>query len=1732
MTIAFNIPTSEATTEGGVSWWKIKPASLLPSIYATVTIDGTTQPTTDAYNNPYGPVIEIDCTNSAPAGLFITGTDNCVIKGLALNRGANSAITLSGSSNNVITGCYIGTTVTGSAAAANNYGIILQHEGSDNSHDNIIGGTTEAERNVISGNTLFGIYIHDTGSDSNEVIGNYIGTTASGEAGLGNGNIGIILGSGPQYNIIGGAASGEGNVISGNNFSGVYISSSGTGSNEVLGNYIGINRSGSAAIPNGYGVRIESAAKYNSIGNGIAGGGNVISGNGGDGIVISDAGTDGNQILGNYIGTDSTGTVSLNNHYGILIDAGASNNIIGGSSTGEGNLISGNNQSDSQGIWISNSNSNKVYGNFIGTDVTGKVPLANSVGMQISSSAKYNQVGGAGGEANLISGNTYDGIQIRDAGTNSNEVYGNLIGLNVDGDTALANGTYGIHVYNGASYNLIGGDSTLEGNYISGNSMNGIYIDGYLTGVSPLYNLVRNNYIGLNKALSGKIANHADGIYLHDCGENYIGAINYNGNNIAGNMGRGVDLVGCNNVKIVQNVIGSVYPGFPAGLGNEGGVCISASSTNNIVGGETSFEANIIVGNTAGGEPGIYITDAGTSANYIKGNYIGIVPPLGGGSPIALGNHIGIWIRNAASGNVIGGLAPDAWNQIGTNEADGICIDGSASNEVYGDNIGLATFGNGNDFACPNGVFGINITNGSNYNVIGTSEIASAARNVISNNSIAGIYIGNDCQYNALIGNFIGTSSSGEAAEPNINAGVYIEGGKHNKIGDGQGGMNLISGNSQEGIVLAGPGTDSNEIKGNYIGTDLSGMNILYNGDNGISISNSPLGGPRYNQIGDGTTGGRNIISGNGNDPGNNGEGIVINGPGCDSNEVTGNYIGTKKNGTDALANGDCGIQISGGARYNKIGNGAGGRNIISGNTSHGVLMFIPGTDFNEIKGNYIGTDKDGTAALANGAIGVAILLGPQGSRIGDAAGGGNVISGNGTGGVAIAISSTNSNEVLGNKIGPDKNGTALLTGGSNPGFGVAIAVGASYNQIGDGTPGGRNIISGNGGPGMLFVDFIDPNYGTVETKGNIIKGNSIGTDAGGTINLGNPGGGISVSSTASGETANIFGLGNIIAFNGNFGVSLEGVLTTSETITQNSIFSNLGKGISLINGANQNIPSPEVTKSVYDNVAQAMHATGTASVGAAVELFGAEQGQGKVYVGTATADASGSWEGTFYGLTGVPTDAAVTATQTDVQGNTSEFSPTREVTFHHFLHFAPDLMIGTLESGADYERLNYFETVPVVQVKRSTVASNETAVYYFKYRNSGDTSDFIRGTAEAGSSPFTVKYFGSKQGTDEITSIVTGGGLYEFVFPGATFEGRVEMSYTGNTLATKEITMTVVSTVDVATKDVIAAVTTFVPIPPPVSLVDHFGVQAPAHAVAGQTFTATVTAYNAAGGIEPNVTGTTYLTVDDGLVTPESLDASWFHSGVASGDMSLSKVGLRRVTALNGMAAGTVEVLVYNASREYSSVELGIPGMTISLPEGATTQDVTVTASLVTSPGDAPPGYYLGGNVFDILPNGTTFLEPVTVTIPISGPLAAPHVYYWNGTSWSTDGIMVISYTDTSLTFTTTHFTPFGPMAAAAGNLIRFGPNPYNPNSGTNAHIWYWLNANAETSVYIIDLAGTVVWKQTYAAGTNGGQKNENNIAFDGKSAWGDALGNGVYLYKIVQGGKSIGGGKIAIIK
>lgn len=184
--------------------------------------------------------------------------------------------------------------------------------------------------NVISGNYA-GIYDM---KGHNTFIGNLIGTDPTGSFSVSN-EIGIWTNFNATHDMIGGVTAGEGNLVSGNNYVGVYLQ---TDNNTVLGNQLGTNLTGDAAIPNGYGVEIYGGSD-NTIGGTAPGQGNLISGNVNMGVSIH-CSAGGNVVNGNLIGTDISGTQPIGNRMGVGIAGGP--NMIGGELPGDGNVIAFN----------------------------------------------------------------------------------------------------------------------------------------------------------------------------------------------------------------------------------------------------------------------------------------------------------------------------------------------------------------------------------------------------------------------------------------------------------------------------------------------------------------------------------------------------------------------------------------------------------------------------------------------------------------------------------------------------------------------------------------------------------------------------------------------------------------------------------------------------------------------------------------------------------------------------------------------------------------------------------------------------------------------------------------------------------------------------------------------------------------------------------------------------------------------------------------------------------------------------------------------------------------------------------------------------------------------------------------------------------------------------------------------------------------------------------------------
>ncbi|MFH2140932.1 MAG: fibronectin type III domain-containing protein, partial [Bacteroidota bacterium] len=230
-----------------------------------------------------------------------------------------------------------------------------------------------------------------------------------------------------------------------------------------------------------------------TIGTGRNGGGNTIN-YCTTGISIYDSTSTNNKIIGNYVGVNYSGTSALPNINGIVITA--PNNTIGSSILGERNVISGNQHTGIR-MDRPAARHNLIIGNFIGTDYTGTDSIGNDKGIWITHldtllSPSNNIIGGSTlNERNIISGNTREGITIDGIGADSNIVRGNFIGVDKTGLTALPNGGHGIGIWNGPKNNLIGGDTPEHRNIISGNILSGIGISG----ASTDSNSVKGNYI-------------------------------------------------------------------------------------------------------------------------------------------------------------------------------------------------------------------------------------------------------------------------------------------------------------------------------------------------------------------------------------------------------------------------------------------------------------------------------------------------------------------------------------------------------------------------------------------------------------------------------------------------------------------------------------------------------------------------------------------------------------------------------------------------------------------------------------------------------------------------------------------------------------------------------------------------------------------------------------------------------------------------------------------------------------------------------------------------------------------------------------------------------------------------------------------------------------------------------------------------------------------------------------
>ncbi len=542
----------------GVS--RIIPASALPEIAEALVLDGYSQTGSSANTESYrdGAVILIEIDGSqvgTNADGLVVSSGNTTIRGVAIN-GFDDEISLYGGGSNVVEGCFIGCHASGTGGLGDDgAGVRI-----DNSAGNLIGGTSPAARNLISGNGGgyyggFGMVIYGSNATANLVQGNFIGVDFTGTNVLFQGDgIQIINAS---NNTIGGTNFGAGNIVGGNGRFGILIGVRGgagtaAAGNVVQGNLIGVSFDQTLGASNGQGVKlgdpfgsIDNAITNNLIGGSDFGAGNYIGDNG-YGVSLEGVASS-NRVQGNLI--------VENSFYGVEVGVGAHDNQVGGPSYGEGNVISGN----LVGILVWDVGlpvkDNKIQGNLIGTDPSGMYYWGNyEHGILLT--ASHQIIGGVEpGAGNVVSGNFVGGcidvfgcagIEIRGA---DNVVQGNLIGTDITGTNPLGNVGDGILVYYGSFSNVIGGTELGAGNIISGNFRYGVALQACVE------NTVQGNFIGTDVTGTLDLGNFGAGVNVN--GYNHlIGGIEVSaGNIVAFNRGEGVRLGNAEGTRVQRNSI-------------------------------------------------------------------------------------------------------------------------------------------------------------------------------------------------------------------------------------------------------------------------------------------------------------------------------------------------------------------------------------------------------------------------------------------------------------------------------------------------------------------------------------------------------------------------------------------------------------------------------------------------------------------------------------------------------------------------------------------------------------------------------------------------------------------------------------------------------------------------------------------------------------------------------------------------------------------------------------------------------------------------------------------------------------------------------------------------------------------------------------------------------------------------------------------------------------------------
>ncbi len=1077
------------------------------------------------------------------SGIFLSQCKNVQIEDNVISGNDRDGIELGDAVTNVaadiisIKNNMIGVDVTGTVMLPNEeHGVRV-----DNASYVHIGDGTVAGQNVISGNKKDGVHIS---SDASHVTidNNFIGLDVNGVNDFGNGGSGINM-TGANTNSI------LNNYVSGNGSHGIAVQSAATQSNVIQGNFVGIDVNSDVVANNGDGIYLLNC-KSNFIG-GVAGEGNVVSGNLGHGISLNGSDSDQNTIGDNKIGIDPTsnGYNLGNGKSGIYISNSATDNMIGfiaGQSIG--NVIAGNGE---YGIHVDGSSSNSIDGNIIGMNdalntayknmlsgiyITGSTATGNEVGLiqknTIAGDHEYQVIIDGGASNNKFQNNdlgldgfeaTSNAVLISGAGTTGNEIgldhtnkntivhsSNSAVLLNsaasdniVQGNLFIGSGGASPNsaiLVDGANSNTIGGSATDRGNIIAKTAANAITVQGASDG-----NQIQYNYIGVDETETTQGPINGHGILLTGAGvQNTI--IN---ENVIGNIdGAANSAIYVDGVSAISTLYGN-YVGITRGsvaVPNDGNGVSVINNSDEVTVGAAGQNPNVISNNALYGIEFTNATESGVVNSYIGTDVNGTsVHPNGlDGIHVGTGNDGMVIDGNVISGNNRNGILVD--EVVGTTTVNEI-----KNNKIGLDQTGANTLKNGQG-----GTTGEQ--NGIKFT--GSTGAFTVSSNEIGGHDGSGIYVESSANID-IVGNALGTNASSDAGLGNQQHGVHVTGGSNSDISISD---NVISANGQHGVLIEGLSSNTT-ISGNAIGVNQGNTAVLGNTDAGVHLTNT-----------DGTLVQNNVIGGND---------IGIHADAATNINLDGNWVGTFNTFID-LGN-LTGIALTNGSNDAIIGGNAVGFNYIG--------IQVQDSDGATIGNNKVGSD--GTDTFGNDTDGI-ILGNANNTTINN----GNIIGENGTNGIHLSQDVTDLT-VQENTISNNTNSGILVEGTGNSDLIVNQGNTISGNTDGIHFNGemttatiAANTISGNTTNG-IFVEATGTSDLTINA-GNIIESN---------VN------GINISAELSGTNA-IDGnaIGASSAGNTN-GILLENITSaTTLAVTGNTIEHNTQYGVYILNASGQRI--------------------------------------------------------------------------------------------------------------------------------------------------------------------------------------------------------------------------------------------------------------------------------------------------------------------------------------------------------------------------------------------------------------------------------------------------------------------------------------------------------------------------------------------------------------------------------